>query len=409
MFGSTARLYREAFSGLPREIWLLSLITLVNRAGTMVLPFFALFLIRDRGMGVAAAGQLVALYGVGSIAGSFLGGWLSDRVGSIRAQQFSLVSAGVGYLVILQVESLGALSLVILLSSVAAEGFRPAVMTSIAHRAPPGLQARSFALLRLAINLGMAIGPALGGVLALHSYSLLFIVDASTSWLAALLLAWMVRRRGPSGAEQEPRPPASARSPWRDGPFLLLALLVTAMAASLFQVFSTMPIHLRQSYGLREDGIGMVLAFNATLIVLFEMVLTHWAEKRNRLLLIGVGSFLIGAGLALLPLGSSLAWAALSTAVWTLGEMLVLPLTNTVVAERAAAGKRGSYMGLYTVAFSMAFVIAPLGGTWVYERLGPEVLWFGLGGFGVLLFLAALALIAPFRARRGQATFLAEK
>ena len=232
MFRSIARRYREAFSGLPREIWLLCLITLVNRAGTMVLPFFALFLISDRGMGVAAAGQLMALYGVGSIAGSFLGGWLSDRVGSIRAQQFSLVSAGVGYLVILQVESIEALSLVILLSSVAAEGFRPAVMTSIAHRAPRGLQARSFALLRLAINLGMAIGPALGGMLALHSYSLLFIVDAATAWLAALLLAWMVRSRGRSPAEQEPKPPPGARSPWRDGPFLLLTLLVIAMAAS---------------------------------------------------------------------------------------------------------------------------------------------------------------------------------
>jgi len=397
MFGSIARLYRQAFSGLPREIWLLSLITLVNRAGTMVLPFFALFLIRDRGMGVAAAGQLVALYGVGSIAGSFLGGWLSDRVGSIRAQQFSLVSAGVGYLVILQVESLGALSLVILLSSVAAEGFRPAVMTSIAHRAPKGLQARSFALLRLAINLGMGIGPALGGVLALHSYSLLFIVDACTAWLAALLLAWMVRRRGPSQAEQEPPPPVSPRSPWRDGPFLLLALLVTAMAASLFQVFSTVPIHLRHAYGLREDGIGLVLALNATLIVLFEMILTHWAEKRNRMLLIGVGSFLICAGLAVLPLGSSIGWAVLSTVIWTLGEMLVLPLTNTAVAERATAGKRGSYMGLYTMAFSLAFVIAPLGGTWVYERYGPELLYFGLGAFGILLFLAALALIKPFQ------------
>ncbi len=221
--------------------------------------------------------------------------------------------------------------------------------------------------------------------------------------------AWMVRRRGSPAAEQEPRPPASARSPWRDGPFLLLALLVTAMGASLFQVFSTVPIHLRQAYGLREDGIGMVLALNATLIVLFEMVLTHWAEKHNRLLLIGVGSFLIGAGLALLPLGSSIAWAALSTVIWTLGEMLVLPQTNTVVAERAAAGKRGSYMGLYTVAFSAAFVIAPLGGTWVYERFGPEVLYFGLAGFGVLLFFASLALIAPFRATRGQATFPVEK
>jgi MFS family permease len=195
----------------------------------------------------------------------------------------------------------------------------------------------------------------------------------------------------------EPKPPASAASPWRDGPFLLLVVLVTAMSASLFQAFSTLPIHLSQWYGLRENGIGLVLAFNAILIVLFEMVLTHWAEKRNRMLLIGVGAFLVCAGLAILPLGTSIAWAALSTAIWTLGEMLFFPLTNTVVAERAAGRKQGSYMGVYTVAFSAAFVIAPLYGTWVYENLGPEVLWFGLGGFGVVQFLAALALIKPFR------------
>jgi MFS family permease len=397
MLRPIARVYREAFSGLPREIWLLSLITLVNRAGTMVLPFFALFLIRDRSMGIAEAGQVVALYGVGSIAGSFLGGWLSDRFGSIRAQQFSLISAAVGFLAILQADTIFALAVVVLLTSVAAEGFRPAVMTSIAHRAPAGLQARSFALLRLAINLGMAVGPAAGGMLAMHSYSLLFVVDAATSIAAALLLTWMVRSRVPAGAPHEPRPAATARSPWSDTPFLLLTVVVAAMAACLFQAFSTLPIYLRQGYGVRESGIGLVLALNATLIVLFEMVFTHWAEKRNRLVLIGLGGFLVCAGLAILPLGSTVAWAVLSTVIWTAGGMLMLPLTNTLVAERAAGGRRGSYMGLYTMGFSVAFVIAPLGGTWVYEHLSPETLWFGVGGLGVVLFLAAVALIGPFR------------
>lgn len=400
MLGPIVGLYRAAFSGLPRDIWLLSLFALVNRAGTMVLPFFALFLIRERGLTILAAGQLVALYGVGSIAGSFLGGWLSDRIGSIRAQQASLLSAGVGYLVILYVESIPALGVVVLLSSIAGEGFRPAVMTAIAHRAPQQIRARSFALLRLAINLGMAIGPAVGGFLATYSYTHLFVVDAATSWLAAILLTRRLRGGRAGGREDEPRPLPSARSPWRDGPFLLLLLLVVAMGASLFQVFSTLPIHLREAYLLRENSIGLVLAFNATLIVMFEMVLTHWTERRNRMFLIGLGAFLICAGLSLLPLGTSIALAVLSTMVWTVGEMLVLPLLSTVVAERAAGGRQGRYMGLYNVAFSISFVIAPLAGTAIYARLGPEVLWFGLAGFGVLQFLGGVALIRPFRSRR---------
>jgi predicted MFS family arabinose efflux permease len=397
VFRSIPRVYRAAFSGLPRDIWLLSLFALVNRAGSMVLPFFALFLTRERGLTLLEAGELVALYGVGSIAGSFLGGWLSDRIGSIRAQQASLVAAGVGYLVILYVESIPALGAVVLLSSVAAEAFRPAVMVSIAHRAPQEIRARSFALLRLAVNVGMAIGPAVGGFLATRSYTYLFVVDAATSWLAAILLARMLRGGRVGARQDEPKPPPSARSPWRDGPFLLLMVLVIAMGASLFQVFTTLPIHLRDAYHLRENGIGLVLAFNATIIVLFEMVLTHWTERRNRLLLIGLGSFLICAGLSLLPLGTSIALAAVSTLVWTVGEMLVLPLLSTVVAERAAGGRQGSYMGVYTVALSISFVIAPMAGTAIYEQLGPEALWFSLAGFGVLQLLGGVALIRPFR------------
>jgi predicted MFS family arabinose efflux permease len=398
-----ANAYRAAFAGLPRDVWIVSSVALVNRAGTMVLPFLTLYLTYERGLTPVEAGRVLSLFGIGSVAGSVVGGWLSDRLGPFRAQQISLIASGAGFLVLGTLERTPAISVAVLGLSVVSEAFRPAVMAACAEVAPVEVRARAFALLRLAVNLGLGIGPAVGGLLALRAYFWLFVGDALTCWLAAALL---VVARPARRAAARPEPAAGAgggpspRSPWSDRPFLLLMLLVVVLATAFFQILSTLPLHLRQVYGFREDAVGMLLAFNPALIVLFEMVLIHAVERRRPLPLIGLGSFLVCAGFALMPFGSSLAFAALTILIWSAGEMLALPLINAVVAERAGGGRRGRYMGLYTMAFSVAFVFAPAGGTWVYDNLGPDRLWFGVGLLGPLLWLGALALSGPLAPRK---------
>lgn len=382
--------YRAAFSGLPRDIWMLSLVALINRAGSMVLPFIGLYLTADRGMPIPLAGRILALYGVGSAVGAYLGGWLTDRIGSMRTQQLSLYLSGVGFLIFSQLRGVVAISIGIFVLSIVAELFRPAVMIATAERSPQRLQARSFALLRLAVNLGVGVGPAIGGFLALYNYFWLFAVDAATCWAAAILLPLMVAPAPAAdpGASAELRP----RSPWRDGPYLSLMLLVMFVALVIFQVLSTLPLYLREVLGYLENTIGLCLAFNAALIVLFEMVLIHWAERHDRMMLVGVGAFLTCAGFALMPLGTSLPFILLTVAVWTFGEMLTLPLINAVVADRSDARSRGRYMGLYMMAFSMAFVIAPIAGTHVFQEYGPRVLWFGIGFLAAPLAVWSLSL-----------------
>jgi MFS family permease len=392
-----AGVYREAFAGLPREVWLLSLAAFVNRAGTMVVPFFALYLTQERGLPVIEAGRLVGLYGVGSLVGSYLGGLLSDRIGSIRTQHLSLIGGGIGFLAILQPERMPALAAVVFATSAVAEAFRPAAMTAIAHRTPQALQARSFALLRLAHNLGMAIGPAAGGLLATRSYALLFLADALTAWAASLLLALLLPARRAGAHDARAAAAGAGRSPWRDAPFLLLSGIVVVWAAAFLQAFSTMPIYLRRVYGMRESAIGPVLGLNALLIVAFEMVLIHWAERRDRVRLMSIGCLLVCGGLGLLPLGSTAGWAIACTVVWTLGEMLTLPLSNAAVAARATPATRGRYMGVYTMAFSSAFIVGPIAGTWVFDRFGPATLWYGIGLLGPPLGAACLALGRPLR------------
>jgi MFS family permease len=402
MVGSIIRAYRSAFSGLSREIWLLCAVLLVNRAGTMVLPFLSLFLIVERGLTVAQAGQLLALYGIGAVLGAYLGGVCSDRFGSVRTQHLSLILTGAAFLWFVTLERLVFVSLGMFVLAMVSEAFRPAAMAAVAERSPAHIQVRSFALLRLAANIGMAIGPAVGGLLAIHSYRWLFIADAATCWAASLALLAALGTPGVTAAATAARGDERPRSPLTDGPFLLLLLLVTSIAVVLFQIFSTLPIHFREVYGFRENGIGMLLGLNATLIIAFEMVLIHAIQQMKRLPLIGLGAFIFCAGLGLMPLGSSVPYVALTVVVWTIGEMLCMPLLNAVVAERARSGNHGRYMGAYTMSFSVALIVGPTFGTWIFQHFGPRALWFSVGALGLPLWAFALFLsrILPGRRRR---------
>jgi predicted MFS family arabinose efflux permease len=389
--------YRSAFSGLPRDVWLLALGLLVNRSGSMVLPFIGLYLTHERGLSVPVAGRLLALYGAGSIAGSWLGGWLSDRTSPTRAQQTSLVLSGFAFLAFTRLTGTIAIAVAMLLLSVVAEAYRPAALADLSQRAPAAVRARSFALVRLAANLGVGIAPAVGGFLVLQSYRWLFVADAATCWLAAGVLALTLGSASRAAVQDAATAGPGERSPWSDRPFLGLLLLVVLLASVLFQMLSTLPLFLREARGLREDAIGLLLALNPLLIVLFEMVLVQRAERRQALPLIGAGGLLLCLGFGLLPLGTSVAWIALAIAVWTLGEMLSLPLANALVAARPGSRHRGRYMGLYTSAFSCAFVFAPALGTWVYHHFGHAALWYGVGAMGPLLWFLALALGRGFR------------
>jgi MFS family permease len=394
--------YRASFAGLPHEVWLLSGALLVNRAGTMVLPFLSLYLTLDLGLPAVRAGQIIGCFGLGSMVGSYLGGWISDRMSPLRVQQLTLFFSGIGFLTLTQLETFYSLAVGIFVVAVVSDAFRPALMVSVAHFSPPETSKRSFALVRLAANLGMAIGPAVAGILAHYGYVWLFVGDAATCWAAGLMLVFTLGTGSGREIDGESAEDTSKGSPWRDGPFLLFLLLMIILAMMFFQVWTTMPLYLRAFYSASERGIGFLLSINAFLIVLTEMLLVRAVEEFDGLRTVGVGAALVGAGLCLLPFGPPYAVAVLAISVLTTGEMLALPISNTVVAGRAGRAQMGRYMGAYTLAFSTAFVIGPVAGTAVYQYLSPNTLWFGIGAVGIIVGIGFASLSRPLRAPRTQ-------
>jgi predicted MFS family arabinose efflux permease len=348
----------------------------------MVIFFLTLYLTRKLGFSPVRAGGALSLYGVGSLLGAYGGGWLADKVGSIAVQKTALALAG-GFLIALgQVRQTWAIFPLLFLMAVAAGSLYPANSTSMARVCPPDLQIKGFALNRLANNLGVTIGPAVGGLLALRDYRLLFWADGLTSLAAAVVFALMWKGSGrepriaDSAAPKDAATPAG-RTPWHDGPFLLLMLLFILWCSVFIQVLTTFPLYLRDVYGLAENRIGQLLAVNTIMIVVLEMVLMEKIKKYPLTRMINISFLLLGAGLGLMPLGRGFAFAAFTVAVWTFGEMLSMPLVTALIAGRADDASRGRYMGVFSFVLSLAVIIAPPAGTAVYGRFGGTVLWFG--------------------------------
>jgi MFS family permease len=371
--------YRAAFRGLSREVWILAGLALVNRSGTMVLAFLALYLTTQHGYTVSEAGVLVAVYGIGGMLGIELGGRLADRVGHRQVMGASLVATGLWMFVFGTLESRAALGAGAALLGLLTEAFRPASSVALAVASRPESRVRAFGLQRLAVNAGMTVGPLVGGALAVVDYGWLFVVDGSTCLAAAALLFAAVPRRpsDAAGVEHEAgtASPNARGSPWRDRDFAWALVFLSMQAVVFFQVLSTFPVFLREERGLSEAAIGAVLAVNTVVIVLFEMVLVHSIARRRPLSVVGLAGVFVGVGFGALPLATSLPAIVLTVVLWTIGEMLGAPVMQAWVANRAGTANRGRYMAAFALCFSLSSVVAPLAGTWIYEELGPRTLW----------------------------------
>jgi len=388
---------QNAYSGLSREVWLLSGISLVNRAGSMVFPFMTIYLTQSMNFSYKEAGIIMSFFGAGSIAGAYLGGWLTDRIGDYQVQFWSLIATSIVALFILKMATFWEMAFIAFLFSTVADAFRPANKVAISNYSKPENITRSYALLRLAINLGFAIGPAAGGLLAAwKGYDWLFYVDALTCLAAAIIFRITMKddfsiKKSAKSTTQAKEIDANITSPYQDKQFLFFLLIIGLMAFAFLQFFYTLPVFYKQELGLDEGQIGLFMALNGVIIVLFEMPLVFIAEKKFKAFnVMAFGAFLIAIGFLcfLVPL-KWVGIAALAITFMTLGEIFYMPFASAWVATRSNSANRGQYMAAYSIAWSVASVVAPAAGFQMIESLNFNGLWivlFSLSIVGAIAF-----------------------
>jgi len=381
---------------LPREIWILFAATLVNRCGTMVLPFLVLYLTRELKISASHAALALTVYGIAALLTMPVSGWLTDRFGSLFVMRSSLLLSGFMLFLFPLAHHFAAILGITFAFAILNESVRPPSLALVSELVKPPQRKQAFALSRLAVNLGMSVGPAIGGILALYSFQILFFADGVTSILAALVLmfGWPATLRTNASEPKWDEPEDLGREIEAEGASLLAAshpvadlrafrnrrmlyFLVALIPTQLvfFQLTSTVPLFLVHYLRLPESIYGTVFTLNTLMIVVLELPLNNamaqWSHRRT--LTLGAFLYAIGFGSFALAKGPMGIFAAV--VVWTFGEMILMPGSAAYAAEIAPTGRRGEYMGLYTMSFSFAFSLGPWLGAMLLERHGPQALW----------------------------------
>ncbi|TYB80295.1 MFS transporter [Bizionia saleffrena] len=385
--------YLDTFNGLSKEVWWLALITLVNRAGTMVIPFLSIYLTEELHFSFKDVGSILSAFGLGSVVGSWLGGKLTDKIGYYKIMVFSLLTSGFMFIGLQYLNTLTSICIGIFLLMVVADMFRPAMFVALSAYSKPENKTRSVTLIRLAINLGFSAGPAIGGlIITTISYGGLFWIDGISCILASLLLVRVLHPKKTTVQDQ-----ITVRNPisvYKDFPFLIFFVAMVLFGVIFLQYFSTMPIYYRREHALSEFEIGLLMGFNGFFIFLFEMPLIAWLDKTKfkKATLILFGALLTASSFIILIMTNWVGILIVGMLLMTIGEMIAFPFSNAFALQRAKKGNQGEYMAMYSIAFSFSHIFGHNAGLRLVDGVGFNNTWLVMTGLGALCVLLLIFL-----------------
>lgn len=385
--------YINSFKGLSREVWWLTLITLINRAGTMVVPFMSLYLTEDLSLDLKQVGWIMTAFGIGSVGGSWLGGQLTDKIGYYKVMVISIILSGFLFIGLQFLHTFYTLCIGVFILMLIADMFRPAMFVALSSYSKPENQTRSVTLIRLAINLGFSTGPAVGGLIILKlGYGGLFWVDGLTCIAAGLILINVLSpKKAKTVTEAKVKHPQSA---YKDGLFWLFVVSMFLFAFIFLQYFSTIPLFYKDGFGLTEFEIGLILGANGLIIAIVEMPLIKWLEgsKYKKEYLMCFGAFLTMLSFVVLNISNWIGVIFIGMILVTIGEMIAFPFSNAFAMQRAKKGNQGQYMAFYSIGFSFSHIFGHNAGLQLIDRFGYFNTWnvmiaLGVGCMLLLFFL----------------------
>ncbi|SFE05545.1 MDR family MFS transporter [Flavobacterium phragmitis] len=379
--------YINNFRGFTREVWILATITFINRAGTMVLPFLSKYLKEDLHFTYNQVGWIMVAFGFGSMLGSWLGGKLSDKIGFYKIMIFSLFTSGVSLFFVQYITTFWALCVAMFILMTIADMFRPAMFVSLGAYAKPENRTRALTLVRLAVNLGFAAGPALGGLIIMGmGYSGLFWVDGASCIISISIFALLVKEKKKVDHGDKTESAVEVKSVFHDKIFWVFLFVSFITAMIFFQLFTTLPLYHNEKFGLSEFQTGLLMTLNGLLIFSLEMPTVGFLERKAypKIRIIIVGSFIMALSFFLLLINFWAGILVVSMVCISIGEVLTFPFSNAFALSRAPRGQEGRYMALYTMSFSLAHIISSKLGFEIITRFGYQINWLFMACIGVI-------------------------
>ena len=378
--------YLDNFKNFPKEIWILTLVTFINRAGTMVIPFLSKYMKENLEFSYSQIGWVMVFFGIGSIIGTWLSGKLSDKIGFYKVMVFSLFASGIVFVLLQYATTFEELCVGILVLTSIADMFRPAMLVCLKTFSNEDDRARAYSLTRAAINLGFLFGPVLGGLIIMQmGYEYIFYVDGATCILAIIVFMIFVKEKKLPAKLSKQEKEFKKVSVMKDKPFMLHLVICLITGILFFQIFTTLPLYHKERFNMSEFDSGLLLSLNGLLILLFELPIVNYVSRNkiNNHKVISLGLLLMASSFFLLLFP----WEAILIPMMifmTCGVMLTFPFANSFAMDRSYELQEGKYMAAFTMSYSFAHILSAKTGMEIVQHSGYESNWVFMMSLGLV-------------------------
>ena len=389
---------KKVYNDYPRAFWIYNIIVFIDRlGGFMLYPFFALYLTQKFNIGMSTVGILFAIFSLSGMVGSALGGALADRMGRkvviiISLVLSSLSALGMGFAPTLEI-FIAVVAIVGTLSSIG----HPAHEAVVADLLPPDKRAEGYGIIRVIFNLAVIIAPPIAGLLIARSYLTLFIVDAAISLISATIVIFALPETKPQ-AHAHAKPESMKQTfagygrVFKDTRFVAFIGVTVMMTLVYMNMNSTLGVFMRDQHGMPALSFGSLLSLNAVIVVLCQFWVARKLEKYKPMLMMAAGSLLYAVGFAMYGFVPTFALFAVAMIIITIGEMIVSPFQQSMVASFAPEDMRGRYMAVSGLTWSIAFTVGPYFAGLILDSANPNLLWIICGVIGLMATLGFIVL-----------------
>lgn len=398
MFNDTFQKISKLYHEYPRTFWILIVITFIDRiGGSLLFPFFALYLTSKFDVGMADVGVLFAAFSVSSFAGSAIGGALTDRFGRKGIIIFGLIASSFSTVAMGFVTSFQYFFVLAFFIGILTDVAGPAHQAMVADILPEDKRADGYGILRVAFNLSVVIGPAIGGLLAARSYLMLFLSDAAISLLTVVLIAIFLPETKPLAHPDAPKQTMASSfagygQVFRNSAFMLFLGAVLLQVFTYMNMNTSLGVYLRNEHGTNESGYGLLLSINAAMVVLMQFPITRRITKYPPMLMMAAGTFLYVIGFSMYGFVATYALFIVAMVIITFGEMVVSPVSQALVASFAPEDMRGRYMAVSGFSWGIPFAVGPYLAGLIIDGPTPYILWYAAGFIGLLSTMVFLVL-----------------